>query len=156
MRQNVRELALDLQFSNFNTCFITRCYNKTIFFDCNNRTCFSRFSYRQITELQPSGKKRMSCSQFLRGTKPEIGTKLGENAANSRTFCLMHFLLTSFQFQVLFHVKIVNNSYAFYQNWNEVRRKCMRQNVRELALDGLIQVEKSGAYSNFNFRFCST
>lgn len=24
----------------------------------------------------------------------------------------------------------------------------MRQNVRELALDGLIQVEKSGAYSN--------
>lgn len=40
----------------------------------------------------------MSCSQFLRGTKPEIGT--------------------------------------------EVRRKCMRQNVRELALDGLIQVEK--------------
>ena len=46
----------------------------------------------------------MSCSQFLRGTKPEIGTKLG--------------------------------------------RKCMRQNVRELALDGLIQVEKSGAYSN--------
>ena len=26
--------------------------------------------------------------------------------------------------------------------WNEVRRKCMRQNVRELALDGLIQVEK--------------
>ncbi|MGN4942831.1 methionyl-tRNA formyltransferase [Bacillus cereus group sp. MYBK104-1] len=34
----------------------------------------------KITELQPSGKKRMSCSQFLRGTKPEIGTKLGENA----------------------------------------------------------------------------
>ncbi len=34
----------------------------------------------KVTELQPSGKKRMSCSQFLRGTKPEIGTKLGENA----------------------------------------------------------------------------
>ena len=34
----------------------------------------------KITELQPSGKKRMDCSQFLRGTKPEIGTKLGENA----------------------------------------------------------------------------
>lgn len=34
----------------------------------------------KITELQPSGKKRMNCAQFLRGTKPEIGTKLGEEA----------------------------------------------------------------------------
>lgn len=34
----------------------------------------------KITELQPSGKKRMDCSQFLRGTKPEIGTMLGEDA----------------------------------------------------------------------------
>ncbi len=33
-------------------------------------------------------------------------------------------------------------------DWYEVRRRCMRQNVRELALDGLMQVEKSGAYSN--------
>ncbi|HDX9576951.1 TPA: methionyl-tRNA formyltransferase [Bacillus pseudomycoides] len=34
----------------------------------------------KITELQPSGKKLMDCSQFLRGTKPEIGTMLGEDA----------------------------------------------------------------------------
>ncbi|TLS37317.1 methionyl-tRNA formyltransferase [Pseudalkalibacillus caeni] len=32
----------------------------------------------KITELQPSGKKRMSAEQFLKGRTIEIGTKLGE------------------------------------------------------------------------------
>lgn len=33
----------------------------------------------KITEIQPSGKKRMKASDFLRGTKVSIGDKLGEN-----------------------------------------------------------------------------
>ncbi|WP_066252656.1 methionyl-tRNA formyltransferase [Neobacillus drentensis] len=32
----------------------------------------------KITELQPSGKTKMMCEQFLRGSKISIGTKLGE------------------------------------------------------------------------------